>query len=275
MDNTNGWHWQVPDVITQSEESRLAQAAWNGDYSAAAHLVYGNLRLVLFMAAAFARSGLDRDDLVGAGLHGAWVAALRYNPEHGVKFCTYATWWIRSFMVQHRRQSRRLLAEFPNTVHFKRELWRQLAMSGRGVSDTRTRQAMQSRLGITAARLDDLDEASRACATSMDTPAFHEGEETVGDCISSPTLNPEQECMERESRESAKLELRLAMDALTDREAAVMRSLLAAESLAEAGRKLGVTKQRAKQIGDRAASKMRHHIEQMRAERSSFYDQCA
>lgn len=276
MDSADaGWRWDVPDTISHDEELRLSHAAWNGDHNAAAGLVHGNLRLVLFMASAFARKRADRDDMVGSGLLGAWVAACRFDPSHGVKFGTFATWWIRSFMVQQLRQNRRLLAEFPNTSHLKHEMWRHAAESGKGVEDDGVRRAIQDRLGISASRLDSLAEAVRSYAVSADAPAHAEGEESIADCLQSATKDPEQECMERESRESAKLELRLAMDALTDREAAVMRSLLAAESLAEAGRKLGVTKQRAKQIGDRAASKMRHHIEQMRAERSSFHDQCA
>jgi RNA polymerase sigma factor (sigma-70 family) len=275
MSNECGWKWHLTDVMSQDDEAELIRAAKAGDYWSAAKLVHGNLKLVLFMASAYARSSADRDDLVGAGLLGAWIAANRYDPSRGMKFCTYAAWWIRSSMMQHTKQSCRLLSDFPNMTHFKRELCRQYAMSGKGAWDDSVRVAVQDRLDMNSAKLDELLDASRSYATSMDAPVGQDGEETLGDRIRNYDADPEEQCIAKENRDFAQLWLRSAMASLTDREATVIRSIMSSESLAEAGKKIGVTKQRAKQIGDRAALKMRRCILQYQADCRETRSSCS
>ena len=85
-------------LLGAEEEARLARAAHRGDADARRRLVESNLRLVVAIARRQTRAGVDALDLIQEGNIGLMTAAERFDPSRGVRFATYASWWIRSSM---------------------------------------------------------------------------------------------------------------------------------------------------------------------------------
>ena len=255
-----GWCWRVPDLIEENEEEDLVEKSERGDLKARASLVLANLRLVLFLASSISRFPSEKEDLIGEGLMGAWVAANCYDSSRGVKFCTFATWWIRSFMLQYMRTSRRFLVRAPNTSLLRKELARAYVTTGLGSEDEWTMANIADRLGMSPDRLQVVLDASKVKRICLGH-SFPGRDDSFEDTLASDAATPEEEFASKELEFAVKTGADIALAALSDKEAAVVQTALMGDgSFSDAGAKLGVTKQRAKQICDKAVSKMRRHL---------------
>ena len=265
---STAWHWHVPDLISQDEENELAARSVKGDGEARALLVMSNLRFVLSMAASFSQFPTERQDLIGEGLRGAWEAAIKYDPSHGVKFCTYASWWIRSYMIRHLKVSTRLLTNAPNMFKLNKELARSHLITGRGLEDESVLKDIAGRLDMTPRQvLNKWNSSVRKLL--LDAPCAEGEGHPLSDVIPSES-DPEKESVKNElsriSHDAVKLAL--SRSGLTDREVYVVKMAVMGDStFSEVGAGLGVSKQRAKQICDIAVKKMRTSLG-----RSNFHD---
>lgn len=96
-------------LLTKAQESELGARAQKGDEQAIEMLVLHNLRFVLRVARKYSGLGMDFEDLVSEGNQGLLKAARRFDPSRGVKFCTYAAWWIRQAMSRGLSQRARTI----------------------------------------------------------------------------------------------------------------------------------------------------------------------
>lgn len=260
------WPWDVPDLIGEEEKSELIALSAQGDVEARARLAMSNLRMVLLIASLKAKSEEEKKDLVGDGLLGAWLAAIRYDPSHGSKFCTYATWWIRSFIVQGKKVSHRLLSFAPNLFKLNRELARIYAITGKRIHDESVAEDVASRMGMSPKRVRKLW-GSSVCKTYLDAPINDRF--LLSDVVASDAFGPEEELSQKEHAAAVKSMAKSVLSVLSDREAFVVkRVLMEGETFSSVGEKLGVSKQRVKQICDKAAVKMRKRAA---VDRSSFH----
>src|SRR5512146_1835946 len=91
---------KLPMITDQAEERRLARLALNGDEKAAERLVTANLRFVISYVKKYQGHGLDLSELVAIGNEGLLKAVRKFDPDHGVKFISYAVWWVRQAVLK-------------------------------------------------------------------------------------------------------------------------------------------------------------------------------
>ncbi|MFL5978937.1 MAG: sigma-70 family RNA polymerase sigma factor [Gaiellaceae bacterium] len=235
-------------LLTAAQEVELAKRIERGDLEAKTRMIQSNLRLVVSIAKNYRNQGLPFLDLIQGGTLGLIRAVEKFDWRRGYKFSTYATWWIRQAVA-------RALADKARTIRMpvhiverlqkmnkaERILWTQL-----GREPTLEEIAEEASLPIEQAR--EVRAAARA-STSLDQPVGEEEDAVFGDFLAGEGPLPEDQ-VEVNLRSQA---LSLALSALGDRERQViiLRYGLGdhePKTLEEIGRRLGLTRERVRQI---------------------------
>jgi len=235
-------------LLTAAQEVELAKRIERGDMEAKERMIQSNLRLVVSIAKNYRNQGLPFLDLIQEGTLGLIRAVEKFDWRRGFKFSTYATWWIRQAVA-------RALADKARTIRMPvhivermqkinradRLLWTQL---GREPS----LDEIADEASLTVQQVLEVRAAARA-STSLDAPVGDGDDAVLGDFVAGDELLPD-EAVELHLRSEA---LRRAIAALPQREREVvtMRYGLAgieAQTLEEIGRRLGLTRERVRQI---------------------------
>ncbi len=235
-------------LLTAAQEVELAKRIERGDAEAKSTMIQSNLRLVISIAKNYRNQGLPFLDLIQEGTLGLIRAVEKFDWRRGYKFSTYATWWIR-------QAAARALADKARTIRMpvhiverlqkmnraERTLWTQL-----GREPTLEEIAEEASLPIQQAR--EVRAAARAAA-SLDQPVGEQDDAVFGDFVAGEGPLPEEE-VELSLRSQALAE---ALAALPERErqVLVMRYGLddaEPKTLEEIGRRLGLTRERVRQI---------------------------
>jgi RNA polymerase primary sigma factor len=235
-------------LLTAAQEVELAKKIERGDMRAKQLMIQSNLRLVVSIAKNYRNQGLPFLDLIQEGTLGLIRAVEKFDWRRGFKFSTYATWWIRQAVA-------RALADKARTIRMpvhiverlqkmnraERTLWTQL-----GREPTLDEIAEEASLPLTQAL--EVRAAARA-STSLDQPVGDAEDAVFGDFVAGDGPLPEEQ-VELSLRSQA---LQEALEALSDRErqVVVLRYGLAdaePKTLEEIGRRLGLTRERVRQI---------------------------
>jgi RNA polymerase primary sigma factor len=235
-------------LLTAAQEIELAKRIERGDMAAKQHMIQANLRLVVSIAKNYRNQGLPFLDLIQEGTLGLIRAVEKFDWRRGFKFSTYATWWIRQAVA-------RALADKARTIRMpvhiverlqkmnraERTLWAEL-----GREPSLDEIAEEANLPLQQAK--EVRAAARTSA-SLDQPIGDTDDATFGDFVAGEGPLPEDE-VEVTLRSQA---LREALDALSDRDrrVLVLRYGLEGEepkTLEEIGRRLGLTRERVRQI---------------------------
>ena len=235
-------------LLTAAQEVELAKGIERGDMQAKERMIQSNLRLVVSIAKNYRNQGLPFLDLIQEGTLGLIRAVEKFDWRRGFKFSTYATWWIRQAVA-------RALADKARTIRMPvhiverlqkinradRLLWTQL---GREPS----LEEIAEEASLTVQQVLEVRAAARA-STSLDAPVGEADDAVFGDFVAGEDPLPE-ETVELNLRSEA---LRRALAALPEREREVvaMRYGLAGsepQTLEEIGRRLGLTRERVRQI---------------------------
>ncbi|MGB5304384.1 MAG: RNA polymerase sigma factor RpoD/SigA [Gemmatimonadota bacterium] len=245
-------------ILTREEEVRLAQSIRQGDETALNRLVAANLRFVVTVAKRYRNHGVAFADLVNEGNLGLMRAARRFDETKGVRFISYAVWWIRQAMMQAIAEQSRIVRvpvgrmdEANKVVRTSRKLSQQLGRSATpeevGVELGLSPEAVQRALGMQAGYI------------SLDAPVPDTEDTSMLELI--PDREGE-EADERTQREALRDVLESSLTHLPEREARIIKMYFGldgeeAHTLEQIGREFSVSRERIRQIKDRALVRLR------------------
>lgn len=270
VDSTNEYFKNISSLvkkIDREQEGALWKKAKAGDKDAREKLVQMHLRLVIPTAKRFARSGMDLMDLVEEGNLGLLQAIDKFDPSKGFRFSTYAIHWIEQYI-------RRAVEEQSGTIKIPSHAWDNMRLWGKTWDKLKEKlgrepslKEMASEMNISARQVRSiLDTLSAAYSVDSLSSALSEEEDmTLEDTITDYGKgNPDNLVTDA----SANKELLAILDEINprDKEILIMRYGIASEeplTLAEVSQKLGISRERVRQIEERAVRTVRKKAEQL------------
>ncbi len=254
-------------LLTREEEHDLAVRYQNThDVEAAYRLVTGNLRLVVMIAREYQRSFRNLLDLVQEGNIGLMEAVKNFDPYRGVRFPSYAVWWIRAYIIRYVINNWRMVKL--GTTQAQRKLFFNLHKE----KDRLEREGfvaapklLAERLGVKEKEIVEMQQRLGANDLSVDMP-LREGEEsTLLDVLKSSAATAEDAVADAEFRTMVSERIREFGDTLKDKDRVIFDHRLLAEdplTLQEIGDRYGISRERVRQIENRVKRKLRAHLEE-------------
>lgn len=245
--------------LTPDQEVELSKKALTGDKDAIDTLVESNLRLVISVAKKYSGCGLSLLDLIQEGNTGLITAAKKYDGSKGFKFSTYATYWIRQAISRALGNQGRAIRIPANTID---ELNKMKKCSGeltQKLGKFPNDMELAAALGWEVSKVQALSDITQAVA-SLDTPIDDDGETCMGDLVPDYSHISGYEIMNEEVNRQI---IEKVFSTLDDKEADVLRMRFGFKNdrtmtLEEIGEAYGVSKERIRQIENRAIRKMRN-----------------
>jgi RNA polymerase primary sigma factor len=246
------------DLITAEEEVVLAQKIREGDQAALERLTKTNLRFVVSVAKQYQNQGLTLGDLINEGNLGLIKAAKRFDETKGFKFISYAVWWIRQSILQSIAEQSRIVRLPLNQVGSLSKISKAFSKLEQQYEREPSPEELADILETTADKIaDTLSNSGRH--VSMDAPFVQGEENTLLDVLDNHEPNTDSNLI----NESLAEEIRRSLSSLSDRESEIVVlffGLGAASpfSLEEIGEKFDLTRERVRQIKDKALQRLRH-----------------
>lgn len=244
--------------LTAEEEQELGRRVQAGDQEAFRKLAESNLRFVVAMAKKYSRSGYPLHELINEGNMGLMEAASRFDPSRGVRFITYASWWIRQAIlaaIAHHGQVFRLPPKL------KHELYRFESKVARLTQELGRRPSIDEISKELGMKEEDVRDMLGATPTevSLSTPVGEEGEMQLEEVIQDQSITPSDRMLIAQSFEE---ELQKLLAQLDEKEKLIIERRFGLrdgepETLAEIGSDLKLSRERIRQIEERALGKLR------------------
>lgn len=247
------------DLLTPEEEVTLAQKIKQGDQESLEKLTKANLRFVVSVAKQYQNQGLSLSDLINEGNLGLIKAAQRFDETRGFKFISYAVWWIRQSILQALAEQSRIVRLPLNKVGSLNKINRAFSELEQEFEREPSPEELATLLEISTEEVETtLGVAARH--VSMDAP-FVDGEDnSLLDVLeNSGTPNTDQSL---EYSQSLRTEIERSLGTLTERQCDVIKLYFGIGvehpmSLEDIGDKFGLTRERVRQIKDKAINKLR------------------
>ena len=245
-------------LITVEEEVELDQRIKKGDRSALEKLTRANLRFVVSVAKQYQNQGLSLPDLINEGNLGLIKAAEKFDETRGFKFISYAVWWIRQSILQALAEQSRIVRLPLNQVGSLNKINKAFAKFEQEYERTPTPDELAETLELPRDKITDTLRVSGR-HVSVDAP-FIEGEDNslLDVLVNSDSPKADKELL----NESLIKEIERALSTLTERERDIVRSFFGIGcqemTLEEIGERFGLTRERVRQIKEKAIRRLRH-----------------
>lgn len=247
-------------LLTPEDEIELAIRIRNGDTSALERLVKSNLRFVVSVAKQYQNQGLSLGDLINEGNVGLMKAARRFDETRGFKFISYAVWWIRQSILQALAEQARIVRLPLNRVGALNRIGRAFSHLEQEFEREPSPDELAQALEMDVEDIADILKITGK-PMSMDAPISQSDENSLHDVLVNEELPaPDDELM----TESLKEEIKRALNALGEREKEVVKLYFGIDTdqpltLEEIGEKFNLTRERVRQIKEKAIRKLRHN----------------
>ena len=245
-------------LLTPAQEIAIAKRVRAGDQEAMQELVKRNLRFVISVAKKYQNRGLPLTDLIGEGNVGLLTAARKFDPDQGVKFISYAVWWIRqAILASLARQGRTVRVPLNRTADLSR-----IVRTSEALRQELRREPTPEEVAHATGLTLDVVQSLAALNTGdvrLDAPMDPEGDRSLIErFVADEMPDTEEEAMNRFLTD----EIEQALNTLPPRDAKVLRLYFGLEggrehTLEEIGSMLGVTRERVRQLRDRALKRLR------------------
>lgn len=247
------------DLITPEEEVSLAVRIKQGDQTALEKLTKANLRFVVSVAKQYQNQGLSLSDLINEGNLGLIKAAQRFDETRGFKFISYAVWWIRQSILQALAEQSRIVRLPLNKVGLSNKINKAYSQLEQEFEREPSPDELATLLEINTEEVEaTLGVAARH--VSMDAPFIDGEDNTLMDVLENP--NSVSADADLAHRDSLRMEIDRSLSTLTERQKDVVKLYFGIGvehqlSLEDIGEKFGLTRERVRQIKDKAITKLR------------------
>ncbi|GMV12220.1 MAG: sigma-70 family RNA polymerase sigma factor [Sorangiineae bacterium PRO1] len=267
--------------LTREEELVLAERwAKRADPQAADALIRAHLRYVVAIALKYRRYGVPLSELIAEGNFGLVHALKKFEAKRGNRFVTYAAYWIRAYVLGYVIRSWSLVGVGSGALRSKlffklrRERTRIMNLIG---DEERADVILAEKFGVTPTQIGAMVRRLETRDVSLDGKVFDDSATTLMDTLVAADTDQEGSLSADESRDEVKVAVRRAVQDLDARERFIVEKRMMADaedelSLAEIGRRLGVSRERARQLEERAKKKLRHRIAEISREAGSRLD---
>lgn len=247
------------ELLTTDQEVELAQRIRKGDKRALERLTKANLRFVVSVAKQYQNQGLSLPDLINEGNVGLIKAAEKFDETRGFKFISYAVWWIRQSILQAIAEQSRLVRLPLNQVGSVNKITRELNKFEQEHERKPSVDEIAERVDLPEDKIADAMKANSR-HVSMDAPIADGEDSSMIDFLAGDSSNTDREL----AIESLKAEVSRILKLLTDKEQKVVRAFFGIDgspemTLDEIGEKYNLTRERVRQIKEKALRRLRHN----------------
>jgi RNA polymerase sigma-32 factor len=258
-------------ILSREEENEIARRYHKyRDPNDAYKLVTANLRLVVKIANEFARASRNLLDLIQEGNVGLMEAVKNFDPYRGIRFPSYAVWWVRAYIYRYLINNWRLVKI--GTTQAQRKLFFNLRKeTDRLEAEGFTAQPklLAQRMGVKESEVVEMQERMGQNEVSLDAPLGPGDDTRMGEAIPDAGSNPEETTSRLEWRNFAHDKIEQFAATLKDKEVEIFRTRLLAEdppTLQEIGARFGISRERVRQIESRLKGRLKEFLKEQAAE---------
>ena len=247
--------------LSREDEVEAINAARKGNQEALNHLITANLRFVVRVAGEYTGRGLPLSDLIAEGNMGLIRATQTYDPERGYKFITYAVWWIRQAMLSALNRQTYPVAFPVNQIDDRDVLNKVSAALSQEYGRVPTADELASETDFSTRRVHKALQTSLA-SVSLDRPVYEDGDRQFADIVPDDAPLPDEDVHASRLRDL----LHKGLADLPEREAEIINRYFGldvdnAESLEQVGKRFHISRERVRQLKDRALGLLREHMD--------------
>jgi RNA polymerase primary sigma factor len=247
-------------LITTEEEVELAQRIRNGDERAKDKLVRANLRFVVSVAKQYQNKGMSLTDLINEGNLGLIKAAERFDETRGFKFISFAVWWVRQSIQQALSEQSRIVRVPLNQVGLQNKIKRSISAFEQEYGRRPSIEELAEEMDVPEEKIAEVLEIPDQIK-SLDAPFGEDGDGSLGDVLEN-TDSPRADSSVM--RDSIRREIDRALSTLTEKEREVVKMSFGLGehqelSLDEIGLRFDLTRERVRQIKEKAIVKLRQN----------------
>jgi RNA polymerase sigma-32 factor len=258
-------------VLSREEETEIARRYHKyRNREDAYRLVTANLRLVVKIANEFARASRNLLDLIQEGNVGLMEAVKNFDPYRGIRFPSYAVWWVRAYIYRYLINNWRLVKI--GTTQAQRKLFFNLRKESERLEAeglTPQPKLLAQRMGVKESEVREMQERLAQSEVSLDAPAGPEDDTRLGEVIPDTEWNPEETAAREEWRNFARDKVEQFVASLKDKELEIFRARLLSEeppTLQEVGARFGISRERVRQIESRLKRRLREFLKDQAAD---------